>query len=373
MPLIGEDAPSVTVVVVTWSNVGGLQRCLDSLEGQSLPRPNYRVLVVDNDSRDGSADLLQRHRGRTGGPFDVLRLPVNAGFAGGVSAALAHVGTPFVVLLNDDAAAEPGMLAALLGPLGAPGRERVAAVTGLVLLDDPLAPARSPRGVPAPGVLLDNAGWPFVPAGDPRADGPALARVNSTGNQVRLDGNAQDRDWLRPAGPGHAVVCSDPEVFGFCGAAVALRASAVAAVGGMDAGLFLYWEDTDLSWRLRRAGWQVRFEAGAVARHQHAASSGGGSATARFYNERNRLVVLTRYAPAAVAVATLLRYAARTVIWSLRGRAAAGPRWRVLTSYARRIPGDLRRRRDGERGAVVPRRQLARWLVPVPPADTPPA
>ncbi len=362
-----EAVPSATIVVVTWSNVGGLERCLDSLDTQSLARSSYRVLVVDNDSRDGSRELLEQRAAVTQSGLSVLRLPRNVGFAGGVAAAFEQVTTPFVVLVNDDAIADRGLVAALLAPFQAGEGHRVAAVTGHVLLTRPLAPARSPRGVRGEGILLDNAGRPFVDDGDVRAGGGALLRINSTGNEVRRDGNAQDRDWLRPVDSRVA----DPVVFGFCGAAAALRTSAVRDVGGIDATLFLYWEDTDLSWRLRRAGWEIRYAAAAIAHHEHSASSGSGSAVSRFYNERNRLVVLTRYAPGPLVVRTLARYLARTLIWSVRRRPEAAARWRVVASYARRLPADLHRRGRGERTAVRTRRDLATWLVPVPRADSP--
>lgn len=392
--MAAEEDPVATVVVVTWANVGGLDRCLDSLEQQSLPRRSFRVLVVDNDSRDGTAEVLRERATAAGDGLRVIRLRRNAGFAGGAHAGLAAVGTPFAVLLNDDAVADHGFLAAVLAPFNAPQGDGLAAVTGLVVLADPMAPARAGTSRHAPGVLLDNSGRAFVTAADPRAAGPARVRVNSTGNEVRRDGNAQDRDWLRSLGavdddgdgdgdgdggdgrraPG-SPLHSPTDVFGFCGAAAALRLTAVRQVGGIDAGLFLYWEDTDLSWRLRRSGWRIAYQPTARVTHAHSASSGTRSAVFRFHNERNRLVVLTRHAPAGLIVTALARYIARTTIMLVTGPRGLLPgRVRVLASYGVRLPGLLRRRGRREPWERVPRRDLDGWIVDVPAStvSTPP-
>jgi hypothetical protein len=119
----------------------------------------------------------------------------------------------------------------------------------------------------------------------------------------------------------------------------------------MDASLFLYWEDTDLSFRLRRDGWLVRYEPTAVVHHQHAASSGTRSAVFRFHNERNRLVVLTRHAPARLVLTALGRHLARTLLSAAHGRwPLVRTHLRALGSYCVRLPGALRQRRLRPRG-----------------------
>ena len=214
----------VTVVVVTWEGRDLLRECLASLATQTLPRSEYCVVVVDNASTDGTAQMLASEHP----DVEVITAPTNLGFAGGANLALVRPSTPYVVLLNNDATAEPGLLAAFVEAMEAPGAVRVAAVTGKVLLT-----------------------------------GTGL--INSTGNLMSRTGRGYDRDWQRRDDGSRGA----GEVFGFCGAAVALRAEALAEVGVFDGDLFLYYEDTDLSWRLRRAGWTVRFEPQAVAWHRH--------------------------------------------------------------------------------------------------------
>ncbi len=92
------------------------------------------------------------------------------------------------------------------------------------------------------------------------------------------------------------------EVFAFCGGAVLFSPDFLDQVGLFDERLFVYYEDTDLSWRGRVAGWTYVYEPRAVVRHHHAQSSVAGSTTFRFYTERNRLLMLVKNAPARVAL-----------------------------------------------------------------------
>lgn len=318
--------PDVTVVVVTWQGAALLPACLAALRAQD--RPGAAVWVVDNASTDGTAAVLAAEPG-----IRVLRAPRNLGYAGGNDLALAQVTTPYVVLLNDDARPRPDWLRHLLAAFDGPGGERVAAVSSQVLFEG----------------------------------GPRAGRLNSAGALVYADGYGADRgfgdDPARWAGPA--------EVFGFCGTAVALRTQALREVGLFDEDFFLYYEDTDLSWRLRRAGWRLRYAPDAVTGHLHAASSSAASPLFVFHNDRNRLLMLTKNASAPRVLRAVLRYLVTTASTTVRDLRAHGRpirlplRLRVLASYARLLPRMLARRRVISRTAVVPRRVVERELVPV--------
>jgi GT2 family glycosyltransferase len=192
--------------------------------------------------------------------------------------------------------------------------------------------------------------------------------VNSTGNEMTRSGNGRDRDWLAPA---DTLQRPAGEVFGFSGGAASLRASALVHVGLFDESLFMYYEDTELSWRLRRAGYSVGYAPDAVARHAHAASSGTRSELFRFHNERNRVLVSVKTAPAVVAATALARTAVATLRSSLLAlrsgspdaRAAARGRRRSLAAAVRLLPAALGERRRIDREATVPRSEVARLLV----------
>lgn len=297
----------ITVLVVTWRGAAHIADCLDALAAQDRP---HRTLVVDNASDDGTAELLAAH---PSGP-EVLRLPRNTGYAGALAAALSHVDTPMVAWLNDDAAPAPDWLG---------------------LLEDALAAA--PEAAAAASRLE-------------RADGT----TQSTGVRLTGDGHGSDRET------------GDFPVFGFCGGAVLLRTEALRAAGGVPAAFFCYYEDTDTAWRLRLAGHDVLAVPSARVRHRHGASTRPGSPEFHRWNERNRLLMLVRCAPAAVVARELSKFAALTAVLPLRRDkpAAANFRFalraRVLTEIAAMLPGALRARRAIGRRVRVGRGEVWR-------------
>ena len=159
---------------------------------------------------------------------------------------------------------------------------------------------------------LDGGIWVSDPSG--------VELINSTGNIVDACGNGHDRSWLAPAKQEH----DSPEVFGICGGACAISARAWRQLGGMRQDLFMYYEDTDFSYRLRRAGYRVQYVRQAQARHAHAASSDSASAAFTTWNTRNRLRVATRYAPASVAARALVNTGGRMLLGPQRQARAQG-------------------------------------------------
>ena len=159
---------------------------------------------------------------------------------------------------------------------------------------------------------LDGGIWVSDPSG--------VELINSTGNVVDACGNGHDRSWLAPAKQEH----DSPEVFGICGGACAISARAWRQLGGMRQDLFMYYEDTDFSYRLRRAGYRVQYVRQAQARHAHAASSDSASEAFTTWNTRNRLRVAARYAPASVAARALVNTGGRMVLGPQRQARAQG-------------------------------------------------
>lgn len=345
--------PDVTVVTVTYDAADLVVRCLDALAAQDLDGVTMEVVVVDNASGDGTADLVARHHPEV----RLVRSPDNLGFAGGNNLAIRATSGRTVVLLNNDAVPERDFVRTLVRELDAAPAD-VAALTATVLLAQPFRAARPDEH--GPGVVTGPDGrW----VAD---DGGSTRLVNSTGNEIRTDGFGADRGWLADAARHHPA----PDVFGFCGAAAILRRSALDEVGLLDETFFMYYEDSDLSWRLRLAGYRVRHCAAAVVHHEHAASSGEGSALFRFHDARNRLLMLTKDATPGLALRCVGRYLLTTASIALRRsqpRAHVAIRLRALASFVRLLPTTLRARRAVGASARVARAEVERLLV-APPA-----
>ncbi|HEX7148117.1 MAG TPA: glycosyltransferase family 2 protein, partial [Actinomycetota bacterium] len=132
-----------------------------------------------------------------------------------------------------------------------------------------------------------------VPAGVPLAD-----VLNNAGSMVFRDGYGADRAYQELD---RGQYQTPEEVFAFCGGSVCFRTEALRQAGVFDDDFFLYYEDTDLSWRLRSLGWRIRYQPAAVARHIHSASSVEWSPLFVFHTDRNRLLMLTKNARAGLA------------------------------------------------------------------------
>lgn len=340
---------------MTWNAAHLLPECLDALLEQTVPAGEFEVVVVDNASTDDTAEVLQGYGDRV----RTVTTDRNRGFAGGANAGIRAARAPVVVLVNNDATVAPDFLERVLAPIEQDTTGRLAAVTARIELAGWFAPA-APTD---PDALQDARGRAWVPV--PEGAAGATRLLNSTGNEVTVDGNGRDRDWLAPVDQGPAA----RDVFGFCGGAAAVRRDALVDVGLFDEAFFLYYEDTDVSWRVRRRGWHVVHEPTARVQHLHQASSGRNSDLFRYHNERNRLAVLTKNAPVTLLLRGLTRYLVRTAIELLSARAAAGLRVRVLRDWVRWLPVLWRERRDLDRASVVPARDLRPWFVPAVDQD----
>ena len=379
---MSQQRKTVRVVIVNWRTPLLTERAARSLWPQL--RAGDELVVVDNasasaDPHDNSLDHLRRLGTKLGsaGParFGLVQSRRNGGFGYGVNLGARNLRQDALVLLNSDAYALEGFVDALTAPLG---HDLVEATTARLLLegrwrlvDDGAEPAspQAPSAVkPAspqssspqpPGAVGPNAPsgaesadpqppgsvGPNCPgveaqteptAGATHSTGSAQLRgldggiwvsdpsgvelINSTGNVVDACGNGYDRSWLAPAKQEH----DSPEVFGICGGACAISARAWRQLGGMRQDLFMYYEDTDFSYRLRRAGYRVQYVRQAQARHAHAASSDSASEAFTTWNTRNRLRVATRYAPASVAARALVNTGGRMLLGPQRQARAQG-------------------------------------------------
>ena len=123
------------------------------------------------------------------------------------------------------------------------------------------------------------------------------------------------------------------------GSAVLLRGSFLESVGPFDERLFLYYEDIDLSLRGRELGWRYEAVPASMVRHAHSASTVADSDLVRYYNDRNRLLVLARHRGTGAVTRAALRLV-RGDRFVRRARSASDVRPRGVRAGARgrRIP-----------------------------------
>lgn len=243
----------VAVVIPNWNGAEVLNGCLAALGEQSLV-PD-RVVVVDNGSEDDSLAVCASY------PWvEVVALPTNTGFAWAVNEGLRSVSeVDLVAVLNNDTQVMPGWLENAIRPLA----------------DEPTCAAVSSRMVSASDPrVLDSAGIAF----SWRRGGRDLGRGSS------------DPFWAR----------SRQEIFAACAGAAVYRVAALQQVGGFADDFFAYFEDVDLGFRLRAAGWIALYEPTAVVVHLGGATLGHFSVRHLRLWTANEIRVLVRNVPARI-------------------------------------------------------------------------
>jgi N-acetylglucosaminyl-diphospho-decaprenol L-rhamnosyltransferase len=227
----------VDVVIVSYRSRDRLRGCVEPL----CRNPDVRVIVVDNNSNDGSLEVVSDL------PVETVAQTTNLGFAHGVNAGWRRGSAPYVLLLNPDARIPPRSLAELVR----------------VLESDPSAAIAAPRILHEDG-RLDHSQRRFPRLRSTYAQALFLHRVLPAAawtDEVVRDPAAYDRrnrpEWAS-------------------GACLLVRRTILEALDGLDERFFLYCEDKDLARRARSLGGHVVYEPAAVAVHTGGASTPGG-------------------------------------------------------------------------------------------------
>jgi GT2 family glycosyltransferase len=196
--------------------------------------------------------------------------------------------------------------------------------------------------------------------------------VNNAGSNLYEGGYGGDRGFLERD---EGQYDEPAEVFAWCGGAVLLRPAYLQRVGLLDERFFLYYEDTDLSWRGRLQGWRYGYAPQSVVRHLHAATSGEGSETFRYFVGRNRLLMLAKNAPprvavraglveAKVAAEAVAREYVRPLARGHRPRCDVAPqKVRSLRSVAKHVPAMVADRRRAAAARRVSDADIMAWTV----------
>jgi N-acetylglucosaminyl-diphospho-decaprenol L-rhamnosyltransferase len=233
-----DDTPRWAAVIVNYESGELLVACVRSvLADESAGEPE--VVVVDNGSRDGSVASVTRAFPST----RVVDAGVNLGYGAGANRGIAATAAPVVAVCNSDIEVRPGTGAAMLARFDL---EPDLAALGPRIDNPDGTHYPSARSVPS---TRDAVGHALLGAIHPR--NPFTRRYR----QLDVDpGRPRDVEWLS-------------------GAAMWLRRSAIDSIGGWDEHYFMYGEDVDLCWRLRRLGWRVGYEPRGHVTHVQGAST----------------------------------------------------------------------------------------------------
>lgn len=312
------DLFAVTVIVVNWNGRRCLPRCLNALQQQTFS--DFRVLIMDNGSTDGSGELVGALKDNR---FTLMSLGSNLGFARANNLGVEQAGgSKWVALLNPDAFPAPDWLERLLA-----------------------AAEQCSAGAAFGSQLLS-------------AENPDL--VDGSGDNYHLSGRPFSRDHGQ-------TYCKNPrstgEIFSPCAAAALYLRSAWVAVGGMDEDYFCYLEDVDLGFRLRLRGYQCWFVPEAICHHMGSAITGRRSDFTIYHGQRNLVWTYVKNMPGVLFWLLLpfhlMLNLVALVIYFRRGQSRVV--WRSKRDAVRGLPSTWRKRRlvQGVRSVSA----LAIWRV----------
>lgn len=294
---------AVSIIVLNYNGRAWLERCLPAAIAETAS--DCELIVVDNGSSDGSLEFLSAFRP----VIRVLPLESNLGFAAGNNAGARLARGRYLAFLNNDAAPQPGWLAAVKAALDAHPRAGLAA-SCIVYLSDPS--------------IVDSAGDGMTRVGG--AFKGAHGRPVSEAREAR-------------------------EVFGACGAACLIRRSLFDDIGGFDEAYFAVHEDVDLSYRCQLLDYHCIYCPHAVVHHAGSATMGRLSARSVFWGQRNLEWTYVKNTPWLLLLVTLpghvLYNAAATLYFARSGhlRTFLSAKWHAI----RELPRVWRQRREIQR------------------------
>lgn len=311
---------SVAVIIVNYRTAELSLAAARSLAGERGAVSGLRAVIVDGGSGDGSVERLIAG---TADPaladwVSVLALDVNGGFGWANNQAMlkllqADDPPDYIYLLNPDTEVEPGAVAALADVLD---RHADCAVVGSQLVNPDGSNSGSAFRFPSPGrEFLRGVNTPLL--------GRLLGIAPTLVEQPAID----HPDWVT-------------------GASMMVRSRALQETGLFDTGFFLYFEEVELMFRMRRSGWTIRHAPNSRVRHI------GGVSTKMTYNPK-----LAGWAPALPAYWFASRRRCLALILGKWTTCAAGMMW-LLGHALYRL-----RRGLGFAGSHVPNRGETRGLL----------
>jgi len=231
-----------SIIIVTYNSRKYLEDLFYSLKKQDYP---HEIILVDNDSSDGTADAVERNY-----PHVRLIKNKNVGYGAGNNLGIKHAKGEYVVILNPDVVVEEKWLSELIKPI-----------------------KKFDKMITTPKVLM----W----------DGKT---INTCGNTCHFTALSFTNHLDQPR-----YLFNKPEVInGISGACFALRKNDYEKIGGFDETFFLYAEDTDFSWRANIKGFQIRYVPTAIMKHDYRLEV---SAAKIYHLEKGRYFVLRKYYP----------------------------------------------------------------------------
>lgn len=260
----------LSIVIVNWNSKDYLRRCLESIY-RNPGTLILEIVVVDNGSNDGSAEMLKREFSNV----KLIENKGNPGFGAANNQALKRCESDFVLILNPDTEVSAGALELMVNFLRQ--NEKAGAVGGKLLNADRTVQLTCARNFPT---LLTEFCW--------------LTTLVRRFPDNKIIGRYLMSYWDHN---------DRREVNCLSGACIMARRDVLKALDYFDERFFMFGEDVDLCYRIKRSGWQIWYLPEAEIIHYGGGSSKGIAEAAAIYDRTAISIFFRKYHGASKAIA----------------------------------------------------------------------
>ena len=300
----------ISIIILTYNSAAHLPRCVDCLKKQTYQ--NFEIILIDNSSSDESLTIAKKHHSQFS--LRIVEKNQNIGFAAANNIGVRLAKGKWIVLLNADAFPQPDWLEKLLN------------------------------------TAEKNPGYTFFSSRQIQADTPEL--MDGAGDAYHISGLAWRNGYNHPSSK---FGIEQEEVFSTCAAAGLYLRDEFTAIGGFDEDYFSYFEDLDLSFRLRLAGKKCVYVPDAVVHHVGSASTGKRSDFSVYYGYRNMIWTFFKNMPSPLIWFFLPLHVVTVTFFvfylTLRGQGKVI--LRAVTDAIRGLPKILEKRKEIQKNIKI--------------------
>jgi len=338
----------VSVVVLNYFGEKLITKCLDSIYNQNFDKVKFEVIVVDNNSKDKSKELLKKYKKDFQKDLVLIFNENNLGFGEGNNCGINIAKGKYVALLNNDCIVDKNWLKEMVNT--ANNYPKSFAINSKILLypaiykyelesnnlnlsltKSNLLKTVGKTEIPIKTYCLDSkyyAEIPFDKFNDQVieiSDGQKTKKISiskninfyhkiqNAGITVFQNGYGRDngaliKDSLQDYEIDKNQYKKTKEVYAACGGAVLYKKELLKKIGGFDKNFFLYYEDVDISERARLLNYSIIFSPNAIAYHYHSLSAKEWSPLFIFHSEKGRLLHTFFNFPIRVFIKEYIRF-----------------------------------------------------------------
>lgn len=232
---------NISVIIVTYNHKEHIKKCLDSIFKNDK---NLDVIIVDNNSIDGTPDLIKDAFPEV----NLVKNPQNSGYGSAVNLGVKYSKKEYIVILNPDVTVETNFIEELVKPI-----------------------TKNKYLVTTPKALLYDG-----------------SKINTCGNIEHFTGLA----FTLGLGKDKEELSDSKFISGLSGVCFAITRSLYLEIGGFDENIFLYMEDTEISWNINSRGLKILYVPSAVIYHDYELVV---HAEKIYYLEKGRYIILKKY------------------------------------------------------------------------------